>query len=226
MLTTLLRARAAVAAALALAGGATALAPVDDADAAVKRLRKVCIKSHYDMPVTQLKDNGAWAVICLTNEKRRAHGLLPLKESRGLAATARSHADKAVALKWWSFENGAVSHDDPQIDDPNDNRTPEDDSDVRIKRGGFCPSGAWAVAENTFASAGTSTRTEPATGAHPPTPRGAVEWWYHSPYGHRDAMLNPKFKELGVGVARGFAFPQDVGSAPAGTFVQQYGSCG
>ena len=184
--------------------------------------------TNTDVLVTQLTaEQAEAAVLCLTNEKRRAHGLSELTRDTTLAATARSHADKSVALRFWNVEDGRFSHDDPEVDDPNEDETPEFDADVRIRNAGYCAAGqSWHVAENTFAWAGTETRIDPPTNTYAPTARGAVEWWYHSPWGHRDTMLDPQLRQLGVGVARGYPFPGDAGDAPAGAFVQHYGRCG
>lgn len=195
-------------------------------ESCIRKLGRAC--ANADKLVTEITtQQAATAVLCLTNEKRRKHGAPAVTANATLAGSAQSHTDKAVRLRWWDPVNGAVSHDDPEIDNPEDGRTPESDATMRIRGAGYCASGgSWTVAENTFGATNSSTRVDPAAGIYPPTARGAVEWWYHSTKGHRETMLNPQLRELGVGVAGGSAFPQDTGGMPSGTVVQQYGSCG
>lgn len=198
-----------------------------------KKLRRVprpC--TNADTLVTQLTaEQAEAAVLCLTNEKRRRHGVPALTRNANLATSARRHADNSVARRWWDATDGNVSHDDPEI--PNEPNT-TNDIGVRIRAAGYCPNPrSWANSENTFSAARGTPQTDVARAIYPPTPRGAVEWWYThlGPDGtvatndHRRTMLNPLYRELGVGVARGSAFPADTGAVAAGTFVQNYGSC-
>ncbi|HYF28015.1 MAG TPA: CAP domain-containing protein [Baekduia sp.] len=186
------------------------------------RAPKPC--TNTDTLVTQLTAAQAEAaVLCLTNQKRRQHSAPALTLNARLADSARSHADKSVRLRWWSTTDGMVSHDDPEIANPAD--TPRHDIGVRIAAGGYCPGAPSAGRENTFGWTSSSPRVDPAAKVFAPTARGAVEWWYQSP-DHRRTMLDPSLRELGVGVARGSAFPQETGGVPSGTFVQHYGRCG
>lgn len=185
-----------------------------------------------DKPVEQMSlDDAETAVLCLTNEKRRAHGLPPLAYNATLARSARTHAVRSAWQRWWKLDdNGAASHNDPGIDD-DPNTSPPNDIVGRIKgRGGYCPpmggmQPLWRVAENTY------------TGGGQQTPRSAVDWWYSHPGPdgtvatnvHRANMLSLEFRELGVGQTDGSAVMRDKNGKVirgGGTFVQHFGRCG
>jgi hypothetical protein len=98
------------------------------------------------------------AVLCLTNEKRRRHGVPALTRNASLATSARTHADKSVRLRWWDATDGNVSHDDPEI--PNEPNT-TNDIGVRIRAAGYCPNPrSWANSENTFSAARGTPQTD------------------------------------------------------------------
>lgn len=91
------------------------------------------------------------------------------------------------------------SHDSPGGDDLVD----------RVKRAGYLSgSSSWALAENIAWGSGSYA-----------TPRSIVNGWMHSS-GHRDNILSPRFRHVGVGVARG----TPVGSSSGGaTYTTDFG---
>jgi uncharacterized protein YkwD len=80
---------------------------------------------------------------------------------------------------------------------------------ARIKQSGYL-SGArsWAIGENIAWGGGSYS-----------TPRSIVSMWMHSP-GHRANILSSKFKEIGIGIARGA--PQ-AGQSDAATYTTDFG---
>ena len=148
-------------------------------------------------------DNAEKAVFCLTNDERTSRGLAAYTWNSKIATAARKHADAAVAQKWWV--NGA----DPHVN-PIGNTTPSS----RVRAEGYCPSGSWRIHENVFWGWGSPTG---------PTPRDAVRWWRASTAGHRENILDPGLRDIGVGVAKGAPQP---GTFPnAAVFVQDFGVC-
>jgi uncharacterized protein YkwD len=83
------------------------------------------------------------------------------------------------------------------------------DFTARIKQSGYL-SGAssWGIGENIAWGSGSYS-----------TPRSIVNMWMHSP-GHRANILSSKFKEIGIGIARGA--PQQ-GQSDAGTYTTDFG---
>ena len=163
------------------------------------------IKSQYaDVQAATISvDNAEKAVFCLTNDERTSRGLAAYTWNSKIATAARKHADAAVAQKWWV--NGA----DPHVN-PIGNTTPSS----RVRAEGYCPSGSWRIHENVFWGWGSPTG---------PTPRDAVRWWMASTAGHRENILDPGLRDIGVGVAKGAPQP---GTFPnAAVFVQDFGVC-
>jgi uncharacterized protein YkwD len=159
-------------------------------------------------PVTEMSAARAeLAVHCLINRARLASGVAPQHLNKELMASAEAHAEKSVALRWWDPNDGSVSHVDPET-----GSTPGD----RIAAAGYCPGGSIDPNENTFSSSG--------VWEYPATPGGAVRWWLHDPP-HRATLLSPRYKEHGIAVRQGLAFP-GTEYDPAGTFVEDLGTCG
>jgi uncharacterized protein YkwD len=52
------------------------------------------------------------------------------------------------------------------------------------------------------------------------TPRETVSSWMHSP-GHRHNILDPRYREIGIGVAPGT--PTDAGGVPGATYATEFG---
>lgn len=117
----------------------------------------------------------AKATLCLINQQRATRGLPALKADPLLARAARQHARAMVEL-------GFFDHIAPNGDSPV----------TRIRRTGYLNGArAWAVAENIAWGAGANA-----------TPAAVVQGWMQSP-GHRAAILDPRFSQLGLGVAVG-----------------------
>jgi uncharacterized protein YkwD len=115
------------------------------------------------------------ATLCLLNGERADHGLAPLSANERLTSAASAYAQDLVAGSYFSH-------------------TGRDRSDVRdrIERTGyFQPGRGWAVGENLAWGTGALA-----------TPVSIMQAWMNSP-GHRANILNPSYREIGVGVAAG-----------------------
>ncbi|QEC49003.1 hypothetical protein FSW04_16445 [Baekduia soli] len=136
----------------------------------------------------------ATATLCLINAQRTAHGLRKVKAEPHLAAAAGAFAQDMVARQFFD-------HTSP------DGGTMLD----RLRSAGWLPgSGSWSAGENIAWG----------TGSHA-TPASIVSGWMASP-GHRANILQPAFRQIGVGIAAGV--PVD-GTGPGGaTFVADFGA--
>jgi uncharacterized protein YkwD len=115
------------------------------------------------------------SALCLVNQERTSRGLRPLKSNRRLAKAAGGHARDMVVRGYFSHDsaNGATFVD-------------------RIRKAGYVPGRALpTLGEDLAWGSGTLG-----------TPREIVSSWMHSP-GHRANILDPKFREGGMGVAFG-----------------------
>ena len=122
----------------------------------------------------------------LTNQERLKAGLPPLKWNDSLANSASAYAQDMAARNYFA-------HNSPEGSTPVD----------RARAAGYPPYG-WGglyVGENLARGYG--------------SPEGAMQGWMASE-GHRQNLLNPKYREIGVGVA----------VAPSGALVwaQEFGS--
>jgi uncharacterized protein YkwD len=115
------------------------------------------------------------ATLCLLNGDRADHGLAPLAANPRLTEAATAYAADLVAGSYFSH-------------------TGRDGSDVldRIRRSGYLPRGAaFVLGENlAWGSGGLA------------TPGAIMDAWMNSP-GHRENILNPEFREIGIGVVAG-----------------------
>jgi uncharacterized protein YkwD len=111
----------------------------------------------------------ARALLCLHNRERRAHGLRGLRPSRTLAHAARRHAGDMVRRHYFDHLSRR-------------GRSPFD----RAGRAGYGGRRV-TVGENLYY------RLVPL-----PTPSEVMAAWMASP-GHRQQILNPRFRELGIG---------------------------
>jgi uncharacterized protein YkwD len=134
------------------------------------------------------------AALCLVNQERSARGLKPLKSNRRLARAANSHAKDMVAHGYFSHDsmNGGTFVD-------------------RIRKAGYVPARSFpTLGEDLAWGSGTLG-----------TPREIVQSWMESPP-HRANILNPRFREAGMGVAFG-----DPGAGEDGmTYAVDFGSGG
>src|SRR5918999_4092295 len=115
------------------------------------------------------------STLCLLNAERRRRGLRPLRRDRRLARAARRHARDMDARNYFNHtsRSGASFVD-------------------RIRRAGYLRGArGWSVGENlAWGTGGLG------------TPQAIVRAWMNSP-GHRDNILNGRFREIGVGISPG-----------------------
>jgi uncharacterized protein YkwD len=131
------------------------------------------------------------ALACLVNTERSARGLAPVERSDQLEVAAQRHAVDMVA-------RGYFAHVSPT----------GGTVDKRVRRTGYLTAPCWALGED--------------LGWAPPPVANAgavVAAWMESP-SHRSVLLDPDFRELGIGI---------VTRAPAGggsgaTFVLELGA--
>ena len=131
--------------------------------------------------------------LCLLNRQRRMHGRRALKPNKRLARAARRHARDMVRRRYFSHTApGGVDFVD------------------RIMRQEYVnPGQGWTLGENL------------AWGSYQlATPKSIVRSWMHSP-GHRANILNPRFREIGIGVVTGS--PQ-AGTENAATYSTSFGA--
>jgi len=115
------------------------------------------------------------ATLCLLNGERADHGLAPLAVDEKLGAAASAYARDLVAGSYFSH-------------------TGRDGSDVldRVTAAGYLADAeGWRIGENLAWGTGALA-----------TPGAILRAWMNSP-GHRDNILNPAYREIGVGVAVG-----------------------
>jgi len=117
----------------------------------------------------------AAAQLCLLNGERADAGLPPLKLDARLSAAAQAYAADLVAGQYFSH----TGRDGSTI------RTRLDDA-------GYLPrNGGWAIGENLAWGTGALA-----------TPASIMQAWMNSP-GHRENVLNPEYREIGIGVVAG-----------------------
>ena len=133
------------------------------------------------------------ATLCLLNRKRAAHGRKKLRHNPRLGNAAAAHARDMVRRDYFAHTApGGVSFVD------------------RIMRQDYVsPGQGWALGENL------------AWGSYRlATPRSIVSSWMRSP-GHRANILNPRFREIGIGVVLGAPQP---GVDHAATYATSFGT--
>jgi len=120
-------------------------------------------------------DQAADAIVCLVNAERTSRGLKPLHRDGDLAQAAAGHASDMVRRDYF----GHVSPGGKDLGD-------------RIRAAGYFNSGdVWKVGE--ALGWGTGSRA---------TPNTLVDEWLASPT-HRQVLLDPGYREIGVGVSTG-----------------------
>lgn len=115
-------------------------------------------------------------ILSMHNQARTANGLRRLCVHRVLTRAARSHSQEMLDKDYFAHEsfNGETDQ-------------------ARMKRFGYTSSGFafWKVGENIYRGSGTSGSA-----------RSAFTWWMNSS-GHRANILDPDFRNVGIGVRRG-----------------------
>jgi uncharacterized protein YkwD len=131
--------------------------------------------------------------LCLINRVRAHFGLHPLSFNAELRDSAAGHSDSMVAHHYFAHEGPGGSMDN------------------RITRTGYLHrAGAYSVGENIGGG----------HGRRHGSPMSVFEEWMHSPP-HRANILDPGFRDIGVGVARGYPIGGVVGSA---TYTVDFGA--
>jgi len=152
-----------------------------------------CKRFGEDMPRHLSHRHARMAVRCLVNRKRENHGLRRLGRSGRLKEAAQGHTN-------YMESHGCFAHEcfgEPSVLS-------------RLKKVNYIVGGlrAWLIGENIAYG-----------GSHLGSPKAIVRAWMHSPE-HRDNILNPDFREIGIGFVRGI--PPEPGSSGA-TFTTDFG---
>lgn len=133
------------------------------------------------------------AIKCLLNKQRQRYGLRKFDRDRRLNRASQRHSR-------YMRRHGCFSHQCPG----------EASLEGRLRRADYLKSGLsrWSYGEN-IAWGGRSAGT----------PREMVDAWMQSP-GHRANILNPTFRDLGVGFVTGSPYKR---SANAGIYTTDFG---
>jgi uncharacterized protein YkwD len=135
----------------------------------------------------------AETTLCLLNGERADRGLAPLAPNGRLAAAAKAYAADLVAGSYFSH----TGRDGSGLFD-------------RVKRTGYLPRDAgWVLGENLAWGTGGLA-----------TPGSIMQAWMNSP-GHRENILNPEFREVGIGVVTGNPAAADGHGA---TYATEFGA--
>jgi uncharacterized protein YkwD len=136
----------------------------------------------------------AAATLCLVNQERQKRGIAPLQPNPALAAAAARFSHDMVAHNYFAHV------------------TPTGVNVLaRVRRAGYLNSfSGYRIAENIAAATGSSA-----------TPAGTVRLWMRSA-GHRANILNPAYRDTGIGVAVGV--PSRVGRGRGATYTEDFGT--
>jgi uncharacterized protein YkwD len=134
------------------------------------------------------------AVLCLLNAQRAAHGELSLHANPSLAHAAGNFS---TAMVHEGFFNHVSPNGSTLVS--------------RVHRTTYLQGArGWALAENiAYGTGGAS------------TPQAIVTMWMHSA-GHRANILNPRYRDIGIGAALG-APVQVSGASTAATYTTDFG---
>jgi uncharacterized protein YkwD len=135
------------------------------------------------------------ATLCLINRERAAHGERALVTNAHLEAAAQGHSNNMVADDY--FEHVGPNGQTPVS---------------RIRAAGYLqnPRAGYAIGENI--AWGTLWLA---------TPRAIVSAWMNSP-GHRANILNPRYRETGIGISPSAPSSMSEGQSGA-TYTQDFG---
>ena len=132
----------------------------------------------------------ARSTVCLLNKQRGARGMKKLRFNRLLSAAATNHSSDMVRQHYFAHESKAGR-----------------DVVDRLTHTGYLGSAStWTVGENLAWGAGSRS-----------TPREIVTSWMQSP-GHKANILNPRFREIGIGVVFDTPSPEWTGATYTTTF--------
>lgn len=131
--------------------------------------------------------------LCLINRVRDHYGLHPLAFNPHLRDSAIGHSDSMVRHDYFAHEG------------------PGGSVDSRVSRAGYLSRArAFTLGENIGGG----------HGRRYGSPMAVFDGWMHSPP-HRANILDPTYRDFGVGVARGFPLGANAGSA---TYTVDFGS--
>lgn len=135
------------------------------------------------------------ATLCLVNRERVLDGERPLQDNGKLMRAAQGHSEDMIAQDYFS-------HYGPSGDTPGS----------RMRAAGYIPSPnvGYEIGENiAWGTLGLA------------TPKAIVEAWMHS-QGHRENILDPHYRDTGMGVVA--AVPRSLGSGqPGAIYTQDFG---
>ena len=114
------------------------------------------------------------ATVCLLNVERRRRGLHRLRQNAGLALAGQRHVSDMVRHRYFAHSSLSGTR-----------------FDARIRRAGYLRGSAHATLGENLAWGGGRLATA----------RRIVRSWMQSP-GHRANVLQPKFREVGIGIVR------------------------
>jgi len=135
----------------------------------------------------------ATATLCLINQQRTAAHLVALRANAALNTAAAQHSSDMVAKNY--FDHVSPSGSTPRS---------------RMTAVGYVrPNTSWSIGENIAAATGSLA-----------TPASMVSMWMNSS-GHRANILNPKFRDSGIGATA--TVPRVVGTGSGGTYTQDFG---
>lgn len=132
------------------------------------------------------------SVLCLLNRIRVHYELHPLAYNEALRTSASAHSVSMVVHGYFAHEGPGGSMDN------------------RISRAGYLASGGQFVIGEDIGGGGGLLGS----------PVAVVRDWMHSPP-HRRNILDPHFRDVGVGVARGFPYG---GGGRAATYTVDFGA--
>lgn len=132
------------------------------------------------------------SVLCLINRVRAHYELHPLVYNKALRTSASAHSVSMVVHGYFAHEGPGGSMDN------------------RISRAGYLASGGQFVIGEDIGGGGGLLGS----------PMAVVRDWMHSPP-HRRNILDPHFRDAGVGVARGFPYG---GGDRAATYTVDFGA--
>jgi len=146
------------------------------------------------IPTTANAPRAEAATLCLINLQRARQHLAALRPNADLARSAQRHSKDMVAANY--FDHTSPSGETPL---------------ARIKASTYLPRhSAYLVGENIALATMTLA-----------TPTAIVAGWMHSP-GHRANILNPDYRDSGIGIVAHAPTKYSAGQ-PGATYTQQFG---
>jgi uncharacterized protein YkwD len=146
----------------------------------------------YLLPTAADLDRVAAATLCLINRERTTRGLRALRADPAMTGAAAAHSQDMVARRY--FDHVTPTGQDPL---------------QRLRTAGYVrPGRGFVVAENIAAASGSLA-----------SPAATVRMWMSSP-AHRVNILDPAYRDTGIGVAAGAASLSPSGA----TYTEDFGT--